>query len=58
VTRWAARAEGNNRLTLFSEHLGAPPAFSSQLIYVNARMNSFQRDLTSSTLKDFDANDT
>jgi len=32
---------------------------SSPLIYVNARMNSFQRDLTSpGTQKHFDANDT
>jgi hypothetical protein len=36
----------------------APPVFSSRLIYVNARMNSFRRDLTPRTQKDFDANDT
>jgi hypothetical protein len=36
----------------------APPVFSSRLIYVNARMNSFQHDLTPRTQKDFDANDT
>jgi hypothetical protein len=36
----------------------APPVFSSRLIYVNARMNSFRRDLTERTQKNFDATDT
>jgi hypothetical protein len=36
----------------------APPVFSSRLIYVNARMNSFRRDLTERTQKNFDAKDT
>ena len=53
-TPWTARSERG----LLIWRLQCAAGFSSRLIYVNALMNSFQRDLTQRTQKDFDAKNT